>query len=67
MKINQHQVYKNLVMICDTIFVCLPTPMKNRWKCDLCILEESAFEINTLTEFESLKLFNQINSSTRYN
>jgi len=42
----------NLVMICDTIFVCLPTPMKNNGECDLNILESSLFEINTLTEFE---------------
>jgi UDP-glucose 6-dehydrogenase len=39
-------------MICDTIFVCLPTPMKNNGECDLNILESSLFEINTLTEFE---------------
>ena len=42
----------NLVMMCDTIFVCLPTPMKKNGECDLSILESSLFEINTLTEFE---------------
>ena len=42
----------NLVMMCDTIFVCLPTPMKDNGECDLNILESSLFEINTLTEFE---------------
>ena len=42
----------NLVMMCNTIFVCLPTPMKENGSCDLNILESSLFEINTLTEFE---------------
>ena len=42
----------NLVMMCDTIFVCLPTPMREDGSCDLNILESSLFEINTLTEFE---------------
>ena len=42
----------NLVMMCDTIFVCLPTPMKKNGECDLSILESSLFDINTLTEFE---------------
>jgi len=41
-----------LIMMCDTIFVCLPTPMKKNGECDLSILESSLFEINTLTEFE---------------
>ena len=42
----------NLVMMCDTIFVCLPTPMKKNGECDLSTLETSLFNINTLTEFE---------------
>ena len=42
----------NLVMMCNTIFVCLPTPMKENGSCDLNILESSLLEINTLTEFE---------------
>ena len=54
----------NLVMMCDTIFVCLPTPMKDSGECDLNILYSSLFEINTLTEFEEkevkLLLLNQL-------
>jgi nucleotide sugar dehydrogenase len=44
--------FHNLVMMCDTIFVCLPTPMKKSGECDLDILNSSLFDINTLTEFE---------------
>ena len=39
-------------MMCDTIFLCLPTPMRWDGDCDLNILHSSLFEINTLTEFE---------------
>tara|TARA_Y100001937_G_scaffold11548_1_gene14283 strand:+ start:10733 stop:11569 length:837 start_codon:yes stop_codon:yes gene_type:complete len=41
----------NLVMMCDTIFVCLPTPMRENGSCDLNILHSSLLEINTLTKF----------------
>ena len=54
----------NLVMICDTIFVCLPTPMKPSGECDLSILESSLFEINTLTEFEGRRKKTVIIKST---
>ncbi len=42
----------NLVSKSDFIFVCLPTPMDKKGKCDLSILQDSLFEINTLIEFE---------------
>ncbi len=45
----------NLVMLCDTIFVCLPTPMNKKGECDLSILRESLFEMNTLIEFEDAR------------
>ena len=45
----------NLVMLCDTIFVCLPTPMNKSGECDLSILRESLFEMNTLIEFEDAR------------
>jgi len=54
----------NLVMMCDTIFVCLPTPMKPSGECDLSILESSLFEINTLTEFEGRRKKTVIIKST---
>ena len=45
----------NLVMLCDTIFVCLPTPMNKSGECDLSTLQQSLFDINTLIEFEDAR------------
>jgi len=45
----------NLVMLCDTIFVCLPTPMNKGGECDLSTLQQSLFDINTLIEFEDAR------------
>ena len=39
---------ENLIMKCQYIFLCLPTPMKTDGSCDVSILE------NVLTEIESL-------------
>ena len=40
----------NLVMICDTIFLCLPTPMKKNGECDLSICENVLSEIDLLVD-----------------
>jgi UDPglucose 6-dehydrogenase len=40
----------NLVMICDTIFLCLPTPMKESGQCDLSILENVLGEMDLLVD-----------------
>ena len=40
----------NLVMICDTIFLCLPTPMKKSGECDLSICENVLSEIDLLVD-----------------
>ena len=40
----------NLVMICDTIFLCLPTPMKESGQCDLSILENVLGQIDLLVD-----------------
>jgi len=49
----------NLVMICDTIFLCLPTPMKESGQCDLSILENVLGQIDLLVDnLESEKISN---------
>src|SRR5210317_133517 len=40
----------NLVSSCDTIFLCLPTPMKKSGKCDVSILETVLNEIDLLVD-----------------
>ncbi|NDB28327.1 nucleotide sugar dehydrogenase [archaeon] len=40
----------NLVRLCDTIFLCLPTPMKPSGECDVSILEDVLDNINLITD-----------------
>jgi len=40
----------NLIHICDTIFLCLPTPMKPSGECDVSILEDVLDNINLITD-----------------
>ena len=41
---------EHMVAMCDTIFLCLPTPMKSNGKCDTSILELVLGNINLLTD-----------------
>ena len=40
----------NLVRLCDTIFLCLPTPMKPSGECDVSILEDVLDNIDLITD-----------------
>jgi len=40
----------NLIRLCDTIFLCLPTPMKPSGECDVSILEDVLDNINLITD-----------------
>ena len=41
---------ENLIQMCSTIFLCLPTPMKSDGKCDTSILEKVLDTIDLLTD-----------------
>ena len=41
---------QNLVTSCETIFLCLPTPMKQNGKCDVSIVERVLQEIDLLAD-----------------
>lgn len=41
---------QNLVASCETIFLCLPTPMKQNGKCDVSIVERVLQEIDLLAD-----------------
>ena len=41
---------ENLIMKCEFIFLCLPTPMKPDGSCDVSILENVLTEIDSLTD-----------------
>ena len=36
--------------MCETLFVCLPTPMKSSGKCDFCIIENVLNDIDLLVD-----------------
>jgi len=40
----------NLIRLCDTIFLCLPTPMKPSGECDVSILEDVLDNIDLITD-----------------
>jgi len=40
----------NLIRLCDTIFLCLPTPMKPSGECDVSILEDVLHNIDLITD-----------------
>lgn len=40
----------NLIRLCDTIFLCLPTPMKPNGQCDVSILEDVLDNIDLITD-----------------
>jgi nucleotide sugar dehydrogenase len=47
---------ENLTMLCDTIFLCLPTPMKSDGSCDVSILENVLAQIDLLVDnYETTK------------
>jgi len=47
---------ENLTMLCDTIFLCLPTPMKSDGSCDISILEQVLSSIDLLADnYETTK------------
>ena len=47
---------ENLTMLCDTIFLCLPTPMKSDGSCDVSILEDVLAQIDLLVDnYESIR------------
>ena len=47
---------ENLTMLCDTIFLCLPTPMKSDGSCDVSILEQVLSSIDLLADnYETTK------------
>ena len=47
---------ENLTMLCDTIFLCLPTPMKSDGSCDVSILETVLAQIDLLVDnYETTK------------
>ena len=41
---------ENMVPLCTTIFICLPTPMKSDGKCDVSILEKVLSKIDLLAD-----------------
>ena len=41
---------ENMVQVCDTIFLCLPTPMKKDGRCDVSILEGVLSNIDLLAD-----------------
>jgi len=41
---------ENLTMLCDTIFLCLPTPMKSDGSCDVSILEDVLSSIDLIAD-----------------
>ena len=42
--------FQHLVNMCETLFVCLPTPMKSSGKCDLRIIENVLNDIDLLVD-----------------
>ncbi len=47
---------ENLTMLCDTIFLCLPTPMKSDGSCDISILEQVLSSIDLIADnYETTK------------
>ena len=42
--------FQHLIMMCETIFICLPTPMKSNGKCDLRIIENVLNDIDLLVD-----------------
>ena len=47
---------ENLTIMCDTIFLCLPTPMKSDGSCDISILEQVLSSIDLVADnYETTK------------
>lgn len=42
--------FENLIMMCEKIFICLPTPMNSNGKCDLRIIENVLNDIDLLVD-----------------
>ena len=45
----------NMVHLCNTIFLCLPTPMKSDGSCDVSILENILQEIDLIADNQEVK------------